>query len=272
MGIFKKLLLEAKSSSDDAHDRGWLYKGHGYWKDKSGKTVARTIKGKLIPSKQTDTKSNSSQQKTNIRHSTKQPVAKNSIMHSPINPNNIRLHTDQSNVIPDFWKNEISQLSPRITSTAEVINKNPRFLKSAIKQLSHIEKHALEAMRSGNKKAFYENHTFLDSIAPAITMPSILKNGNVDMNYIKSDELYKDGSEMLNLYKKSQWLNDNTPKGLIGSDVTIPVRGTDKEETITQINSDNFPYLHFNDRGDLELDPEYYSEIDRRIPRPEDKY
>jgi hypothetical protein len=43
-----QLLTEAKSPAEQAHDLGLEYAGYGYWKDSSGKKVARTIGDKLV--------------------------------------------------------------------------------------------------------------------------------------------------------------------------------------------------------------------------------
>ncbi|MBW3545405.1 MAG: GNAT family N-acetyltransferase [Bacteroidetes bacterium] len=42
------MLFESEDASDQAHKLGLTSAGWGYWKDKSGKTVAQTIQGKLV--------------------------------------------------------------------------------------------------------------------------------------------------------------------------------------------------------------------------------
>ena len=43
-------LLEASSAAEEAKKKGWVSSGWGRWQDpKTGKIVARTVKGKLVP-------------------------------------------------------------------------------------------------------------------------------------------------------------------------------------------------------------------------------
>lgn len=47
--IKEEIINELSASSDEAHKKGWISGGWGTWKDKTGRTVAKTVNGKLIP-------------------------------------------------------------------------------------------------------------------------------------------------------------------------------------------------------------------------------